>query len=69
MPSRLPSTADIRMCEVTRAANYETPGPRREKSLKKRANIMEMTAFPWKDAMRPGSDFRIGLKSIPTLDG
>jgi hypothetical protein len=43
--------------------------PWREKSLEKRAGIMEMTASPWKDAMRLGSDWRIGLKSIPMLDG
>ena len=35
-----------------------------EKSLKKRANIMEMTVPSWKDAMRPGSDARINPENV-----
>ena len=30
-----------------------------EKSLKKRANIMEVTVSPWKDMMKPGSNEKI----------
>ena len=38
--------------------------PWREKSIKKRANIIEMTVPPWKDAMRPGSDARINPENV-----
>jgi len=39
--------------------------PWREKSIKKRANIIEMTVPPWKDAMRPASDARINPFGSP----
>jgi hypothetical protein len=38
--------------------------PWREKSLKKRANIIEMTVPSWKDAMKPGSDARINPENV-----